>query len=182
MNRSDLIKAVIWLDQVASQAKSEAAKLRDELAADARAEFDEQGAAPTWRIPDLATVAASVSHESAYVEHEAEFTRWVAERYPHNIAQVVRPAFAKVLLESAAIHYHGADLIAADPETGEVIPGVAVRPGGVFAGLSIRPTSAAREVFGALASHGLRELAAKASPAVPVVLAELAPQREAADA
>ena len=168
MNRTDLIKAIVWLDQLVAQAKAESSKLRLELMADARAEFEEQGTAPTWRIPDLATVAAAVSHSTAYVADEPAFTAWVAKRYPTEIERRVRPVFTELVLKSANV-----DGTLVSYEDGEVVPGLAVRPGGEFAGVSIRATREAKEVFSALASHGLRELAAHASPVVPVVLAEL---------
>jgi hypothetical protein len=174
MNRTDAIKAIVWYDQLIAAAKTEAAKLRADLYADAKAEFEEQGTAPTWRIPDLATVAAAVSHTAVYVSDEHAFTDWVAKRYPEQIETRVRPSFV-----SANEHWtqvSGDDVSVA--KTGEVVPGLAVRHGGEFAGVSIRATAEAKEVFRALANHGLRELAASASPAVPVVIAEL----EAADA
>lgn len=171
MNRTDAIKAIVWLDQLAAQAKAEAAKLRADLVADARAEFDEQGTAPTWRIPDVATVAASVSHETVYVADEAVFTKWAVERYPTEVETIrrIRESWRTRFLGEVIVEFEGL----VDRSTGEVVPGLAVKAGGEFAGISIRPTSAAKEVFSALAEHGLRELVAKASPAVPVVLAEV---------
>jgi hypothetical protein len=171
MNRQDTVKAIIWLDQLMAQAKVERQKLAGDLAADARAEFEEQGTAPTWRIPDIATVAASVSHETVTVSDHVRFQRWVAKRYPTEIEEVlvVRPAWLGDFLKRCQTN----DLDAVDPDTGEIVPGLTVLPGGSFAGVSIRATGAAKEVFGALANHGLRELATKAGPSVPVVIAEL---------
>ena len=176
MNRADAIKTIVWLDQLAAAAKTEAAKVRADVLADARAEFEEQGMAPTWRIPDIATVAASVTHASVYVEDEAAFVAWVGKRYPTEVETktVVRAAWQTGFLTRAP----GSHGLVADPDTGEVVPGLNVRRGGEFSGISIRPTPAAKEVFAALAEHGLRELVAKAAPSTPVVLAEL----EAADA
>ena len=168
MNRGDLVKQAIFWDQVAAAAKAEGAEIRAMLYADAKADFEEHGTAPTWRIPDLATVAAAVSHQSVYVADEPTFAAWVAKRYPTEIETRVRPAFVELVLKSANV-----DGTLVSYEDGEVVPGLAVRPGGEFAGVSIRATREAKEVFSALASHGLRELAAHASPVVPVVLAEL---------
>lgn len=178
MNRQEAVEAIVWLDALAAQARTEAAKYRADLLADARAEFEEQGTAPTWRIPDVATVAASVSHASVYVCDETAFTRWVAARYPTEVETIerVRAAWQAGFLVRAL----GSVGIVNDPETGEVVPGLAIRPGGQFAGVSIRPTAAAKEVFTALADAGLRQLAASASPNVPVVLAELGPGLEPA--
>lgn len=170
MNRTEIVTACIWLDQLAAHAKAERAKLAAQLSADARAEFEEQGTAPTWRIPDVATVAASVSHESAYVCDEKTFTEWVSKRYATEVETVtrVRPAFQTGLL--SGLRSEGEMAFMPD---GEVVPGVMVRPGGEFAGVSIRATAAAKEVFGALADAGLKRLALDAGPAVPVVLAEV---------
>lgn len=173
MNRTELVTAVIWLDELAKAAKAEAAKLRADLAADACAELEEQGTAPTWRIPDVATVAASVSHAAVYVDDEDTFTAWVQKRYPTETVVRVRPAWLAGYLQRAV----GSVGVVADPDSGEVVPGLVLRRGGDFAGISIRPTSDARAVFAAVAGKSLRELAQSAGPSVPVVLAEL----EAAD-
>ena len=42
------------------------------------------------------------------------------------------------------------EYVAVDPRTGERLPGVGVRPGGEFNGLTIRVSAAAKEVFDAL--------------------------------
>lgn len=174
MNRTQLTTAVIWLDAIAEAAKAKSAELRADLAADAKAEYEEQGTAPTWRIPDVATVSASVSHEAAYVDDERAFVRWVTERYPDEVVTSVRPSWQKAFLSAATID---GDSVA-DRSTGEVVPGLGVREGGRLTGVSIRATSDAKGVFAAVAEHSLKELAASAGPGVPVVLAEL----EATDA
>lgn len=176
MNRTELVQAVVWLDQIAAHAIAEGAKLREQLTADARAEYEEQGTAPTWRIPDVATVAAAVSHESVYVADETAFTRWVMSRYPTEIETVskVRTAWLADFLRTVTVEHGTIDgQVAFDTSSGEWVSGLAVREGGRFAGVSIRATSEAKAAFGAVANHALRQLAATAGPAVPVVLAEL---------
>ncbi len=169
MNRVETIRAVVWLDQLAAKAKDEAGKLRADLVADARAEYEEQGTPPTWRPPDLATVAARVSHETAYVADEAAFAAWVQSRYPTeaDTRVVVRQAWQELFLKSAATSGE----VVVDTATGEVVPGLKVRPGGEFLGITISASPLAKQVMGALAEHGLRRLAAEASPEAPVVLA-----------
>jgi hypothetical protein len=169
MNRSDRVKAIVWLDQLVAAAAAESAKLRGELDQDARNEFEECGTAPTWRIPDVATISSSVTHESVNVTDPAAFAQWVSKRYPTEVELSVRAAWWKTFRTKV----QPADDVVCDPETGEVVPGLGVREGGQFGGISVRVTAAAKEVFGALADHGLRELVAAAGPAVPVVLAEL---------
>lgn len=173
MNRSELVRAVVWLDQVAEMAKARSKEFRDQLAADARAEYVEQHTAPTWRLPDLATVAMSVSTERAEVTNDIAFMDWVTARYPGKVETVsrVHAGWMERFLKAAPIHVDGDRMYATDPETGEVVPGVSVRPGGVPLGVSVRVTAAAKEVFSKLATHGLQRLALEAGPAVPTVLA-----------
>lgn len=171
MNRTQIVQAVVFLDQLAAHAKAEGAKLRDQLTADARAEYEEQGTAPTWRIPDVATVAASVTHESVSVADEEAFTAWVKSRYSTEVEMVakIRAAWLALFLSNAKISGD----YAVDPFSGEVVPGLAVREGGRFSGISVRATSEAKAVFAAVAEQSLKKLALDAGPAVPVVLAEV---------
>lgn len=172
MNRTEITTAIIWLDQLAAAAKAEGAKLREMVYADAKAEYEEQGTAPTWRIPDVATIAASVSHESVSVGDTDALVEWVIQRYPTEIEvkTVVRAAW----LNDFVTRCEPNGDVACDPSTGEVVPGLSVREGGRFAGITIRPTADAKAVFAAVAQQSLTKLAAEAGPSVPVVLAELA--------
>ena len=171
MNRTEITTAIIWLDQLAAAAKAEGAKLREMVYADARAEYEEQGTAPTWRIPDVATIAASVSHESVSVADDVTFTDWVLKRYPTEVETIsrVRPAWLTQFLGACDTNGDAA----VDSSSGEVVPGLGVREGGRFAGITIRPTADAKAVFAAVAQQSLTKLAAEAGPSVPVVLAEL---------
>lgn len=175
MNRSEVVRAVVWLDQVAEMAKVRSKEFRDQLAADARAEYAEQGTASTWRMPDLATVVMSVSSERTEVTNDVAFLDWVCARYPDKVETVsrVHVGWMERFLKEARIHVDGERMYATDPETGEIVPGVSVRPGGVPLGVSVRVTAAAKEVFSKLATHGLQRLALEAGPAVPTVLAEV---------
>lgn len=183
MNRADAVKAIVWLDQVAARAKLEAAAIRAAIEADAKAELAEQGTAPTWRLPDLGTVALSVSHEAVVVADEDAFTKWVAERYPTEVVQVlrVRPAWRAGFLDRAGAYPAAVgELVAVDPETGEIVPGLVVRPGGQPVGITIRPSTEAKQVYAAVAERSLKRLALDAGPAVPTVLAELGGEEMAA--
>jgi hypothetical protein len=172
VNRSAVTQAVVWLDAIAAKAKAERDRLREQLDADAYAEFREQGTAPTWRIPDVATVSASVSKQSVSVADEVAFAEWVTERYPDAVETVtrVRDSWRQAFLDRH-VEVAGEDM--ADTATGEVVPGVKVRPGGRFLGVSIRASAEAKQVFGLAAGEGLKHAAALAGPNVPVVLAEL---------
>lgn len=150
MNRTELVTRIVFFDQIAARAKEAAQLLRNDLTADARAEFEEQGTAPTWRIPDLATVATAVTHEAPGLADEAAFVAWVRERYPTEVETVhrARPAWMAPFLAGLT----ACDESAVDPSTGEVVPGIAMRPGGRFAGVSIRPTAEGKAVVGAVAA------------------------------
>ncbi len=157
MNRTELTQAIIWLDQIAAHAKAEGQKLREQIGSDARKEFEEQGTAPTWRIPDVATIAASVTHESVSVGDNAIFVRWVQSRYMTEVEPVLTVRTAWLTGFLARVRVDGEQVV--DPDTGEVVPGLTVREGGRFAGVSIRPTAEAKAAFGAVAEHSLRKLA-----------------------
>lgn len=142
MNRADMTRqALIW-DAVAVEARRRSGIYRDQLADAARTELAEQGVAPTWRLPDLATVTLPVSRETAYVADLEALTKWAAARHPAEMEETLRPAFVAALLSRLAT----ADGIAVDHETGEVIPGVGVRPGGQPGSLTIKATAAAKPV------------------------------------
>ena len=96
--------------------------------------------------------------ETAVAAFEADGGAWALEAYFAQDRDISSPEVTKFV---------------DDPDTGEVVPGLAIRPGGQLAGVSIRVSGAGKQVFAALASEGLRKLALSASPAVPTVLAEL---------
>jgi hypothetical protein len=177
VNRSDIVKGIVWLDQIAARAKEEAATLRHQLDEDARAEYEEQGTAPTWRMPEVATIQLSVSKEAVVVGDERVFAEWVAKRYPDEVYTVtrVRQSFTTAFTERHVLK-EPEGLV--DSATGEVVPGLVLRQGGIPLGVSIRPTADVKAAYAAVADHALRRLAVDAGPSMPVVLAEL----EAADA
>lgn len=145
MNRADIVKGVLIWEQVAAAAKEKAGEFREQLNADARAELEEQGTAPTWRLPDVGAVTLPVSVETPYVADMKALLNWAAERYPAEVETVVqlRPEFVAGLTERAIID--GGQVI--DRTLGEVVPGFAVRPGGIPKALSIRPTPAAKSLI-----------------------------------
>ncbi len=175
MNRMQTVTAMVWLDQIAAHAKAVRDQLRGQLDADAAREYETGGTVPTWRIPDVATVSGSVSKQTIGVTDEAAFTDWVQERYPDAIRTLatVRAGWRERFLETAQVD--GDDV--SDPDTGEVIPGLTVRRGGRFLGVSVRATVDAKGVLGIAAVEGLKHAATLAGPNMPIVLAELEPAR-----
>lgn len=126
MNRLEATQQVLLLEAAAAQLRERAKAVRLELDADARHEFEEQGAAPTWRLADLGTWSLPVSNEAPYVADPAALAEWVKRRYPSEIREVVNPAFQSALLQRLRPLGDGVY----DPATGEAIPGLGVRPGG----------------------------------------------------
>jgi hypothetical protein len=170
VNRFELIRRTLMWESVAAAARARASGIREQLTADARAEYAEQGTAPTWRLPDIGTVTLPVSKESVYVADETALTRWVDANAPSEIEIVyrIRPAYLTSLLGSVRCVDGLEEHMVADDE-GTIIPGLAVRPGGDAASsLSFRPTPLAKQV----AAAGAERLMESVEKAIgePIVL------------
>lgn len=166
-----MIRQTLLWEQVAAAARAKAAKFREELTADAQAEYAEQGTAPTWRLPDIGTVTLPVSRDTVYVADEHALIEWVHRNAPEEIETTyrVRPAYVTALLDSV----HAVDgldgYVVADNE-GTVIPGLAVREGGQPGSLSFRPSPDAKRVAAAGAERLVESL--ESAIGQPIVLAE----------
>lgn len=158
MNRTEHLQEVLRLEGLADAARQRAQDHRDALAADARDELDREGAAPTWRVSDIGTITLPVSQPTPFVHHPAAFLAWCKQRYPDAIEHIeqVRGSFQTALLAGALLEE--GEVI--DGGTGEVIPGVSVRPGGVPKALTIRATPEAKAVFAAIGARLLDDLLA----------------------
>lgn len=169
MNRQDLITRTLMLESVAAEAKGRAQKLRDLLAADARAEFAEQGTAPTWRIQDVGTVTLPVSSERVVVSDEDALTAFAKQRFPDEVEVLerIRPAFLPVLI---GFMDHDDERVF-DGE-GTVVPGLSVRPGGTPQSLSFRPSRDAQAVARAAAEKLVGDV--EEALGGPLILAEVA--------
>jgi hypothetical protein len=86
---------------------------------------------------NLGAVSLACGDPKAKVNDTAAFTAWVADRYPGELVQVVREAFAKKVLDGATA---AGDPI--DPATGEIIPGVEMVAGEPY--VTVRPSTEAR--------------------------------------
>jgi hypothetical protein len=175
MNRMQQISAILWLEQLAAEATRQAATIRSEIQDDAVKEYRDTGAAPTWRWQDLARVTLPVSQSGVQVSDPKAFLAWVEKHYPGEIVvetiRTIRTSWMKVFLDRVWKQSDGEVL--ADPEGGAKVDGLAVKAGGVPKSIAITADATAKHVFGQLAEHGLKELAAAKGPFVPVVLAEL---------
>jgi len=99
--------------------------VRDELDEQARQEM-EPGDRVIAKLPSgekVGSVTLTQGRVSARVVDKDAFTRWVAERFPAEVVQVVRESFAKTVLD--AVKRNGGWV---DKATGELVqvPGVAV--------------------------------------------------------
>lgn len=168
MNRFEMIRRTLMWDQVAAAAKAKAAQLRGELTADARAEYAEQGTAPTWRLPDIGTVTLPVSSERVVVADEEALTDWVQKFHPSEVETFtrVRPGFLSVLLAESKGDGDGVVWM----REGALVPGLAVVEGGRPGSLSFRPSPMAKQIAAAGAERLLESV--EASLDAPIVLAE----------
>lgn len=141
MNRAEMTRRVLLLEAAAAELTARAKTIRDDLNADARAEYEEQGSAQTWRF-EIGTWSQGVSKEAATVTDGAELVGWVKRRYPTEIVEVINPAFQRALLGRLS----PAGEVVSDPATGEVVPGLGVRPGGVPLTLRFKPNGDAQAV------------------------------------
>jgi hypothetical protein len=144
VNRLEATQQVLLLEAAAAQLRERAKAVRLELDADARHEFEEQGAAPTWRLADLGTWSLPVSKEAAYVADEAEFLDWLKRFHPTEVETVerVRPAFLSRMLPECS----GEDGDVVWMREGALVPGLAIRPGGLALSLRFKPNSDAMAV------------------------------------
>jgi hypothetical protein len=145
MNRAERLQELLRLDGLIAAAKARSTEHRVALNLEATGEYEREGMAPTWRWPDLGTVILPLSQEAAVVSDPEALLAWCSERHPEQVFTVVqiRPAYVAALLQGAVL----VDGTAADPSTGEVIPGLAVRTGGIPKALTIRATPDATAIF-----------------------------------
>lgn len=158
MNRAEMTRRVLLLETAAAELRSRAAAVRADLNADARAELAEQGMAPTWRWPDIGTVSLGVSREAVVVDDEDAFLAWLRDEFPTEVERIerCRPAFFTAL--SNFVAQAGEDVV--HTGTGQIVPGLRIRPGGDPLPLSFRLTAGAKAVAAEHAGKLVDQLAA----------------------
>lgn len=158
MNRSEMTRRVLLLETAAAELRARAASVRADLNADARAELAEQGMAPTWRWPDIGSVSLPISRESVVVDNEDTFLDWIRVTFPTEVERTerVRPAFFTAL--SQTVTQVGEDVV--HTGTGEIVPGLRIRPGGEPGSLSFRISAGAKAVAAEAAGRLIDELTA----------------------
>jgi len=132
---ADDTRAILVLEAFAAEAKRIADAKRAELTAQARAQLARDGVAPSWTLPAIAKVTLGLTRETVEVSDSDKLLAWVQQRNPSEVEQQprVRPAYLNVLLGQVKVD---GDLVVW-AETGEIVPGLAVRPGGKPKGLTI---------------------------------------------
>jgi len=144
MSRADDVRNILVLEEFANRAREEARAIRDRMDAEARHEYDTEGVATTWRLRDIATVSLSLTRESVTVSDSDKLLEWVRHRHPDEVETVttvqVRPSFVTALIGAVDT----ADGFAVVEGTGEIVPGLAVRPGGQPRSLSIKAEPAVK--------------------------------------
>lgn len=158
MNRADLTKSILLYEQLAGAARDKAAAYRAELTTQAAAEYEQQGMAPSWKLPDVGRVVLPTTEAAAYVTDAGALLKWVAERFPGEIEEIVQvnSVFAAALHKRVVVDEDRVVF----PDTGEIVPGYGVRPGGVAKSLTITPTADAKGVARAYAEGLLERFAA----------------------
>lgn len=154
MNRIETVQEVLRLEGIAAAATARAGKYRDELDTQAREELAEQGTAPTWRLPELGTIALPVSKAAVYVSDIDALKKWVEANRPSEITTVteIRASYQRALLDAVVATPDGVLL------NGEVVPGLSVRPGGVPQSLRFTIAPDVRQVYAVLGDALLDEL------------------------
>lgn len=137
MTRVEMTRQILIWEAVATGAKEMAGELRDQLAEAAHTELAEQGTAPTWNMPDLATVTLPMSKPTTVVADQTALTQWMRLRRPTETEVTIRPTSLRSLLREVRAD---GDLI--HLPDGEIVPGLEVRPGGQPKALAIRANPA----------------------------------------
>lgn len=158
MNRRDVITAVAYYEKVAEVAKERADRLRADLGADARAEYEEQKTVPTWRS-DVARVSGSLSRRAVVVDDPDVFGEWTSRRYPTEVESrtvyEIQQAWLKRFLTKGVTVVDGDTVCDGD----EVVPGLKVRAGGEFRNVSVVVHPEAKNLLTQLADRHVAQMA-----------------------
>lgn len=155
MNRTDLTKEIARREALASAWSASAKELRTELELAARREFEDNGTGVTWTMRDLGRVTLPLSTEAPVIADIDALLKWCKERHPDNVQTVeqVRVAYQTWLLGNVVCD----NGVAVHPETGEIIPGLAVREGGKPKTLTITFDRSVKDVYASYAAAVVAE-------------------------
>ncbi len=172
MNRYDKAREIARREAIAAEWNASAKVLRDEMDADARREWQENGSGTTWTFKDLGRVTLPLSNETPYVSDIAALLKWCKERFPQHVEQVeqVISSFQAWLLKNGVCDAEAGVVL--HPKTEEVIPGLGVREGNQPGSLTVVVDPAAKALYRNYARQVVAEaLAAEYGEAVRDVAA-----------
>jgi hypothetical protein len=158
MNRADKVKEIARQEALAAAWKTSAARLREELDREARADYAANGSGVTWTFRDLGQVTLPLSKEAVAVTGVDALLKWCKQTHPEQVEQVaqVRAAYQTYLLKNATVTEDGAVVLLDERgQPGEAIPGMTVRSGGIPGALTI---TVDREVKPLLANYAANEV------------------------
>lgn len=116
--------------------------LRDDLVAEARREVEENGTAPTWRLPHGRITTALTRNRVEIVDQDA-FMDWLFQQHPtevveRTVREVRNPAWLRRELEEMA---------AETPELADGIPGLVFVKGGEYRSTSFTLETDVKELM-----------------------------------
>lgn len=145
MSIAEETRRILILEAFAKEANLLASEGRARLRKQAVEQLNSDGVAPSWTLPQIATVTLGTTTGGVYVDDDAKLTAWVQQIAPDQIRQVpeVSAEFMASLLKTVTVD---GDLIVW-PDTGEIVPGLKVKPAGEPKNLAIVPKPGVRGVL-----------------------------------
>lgn len=170
MNRADMTRNLLLLEQVAKKAYARAARLREQLQAKAVDEYQTEGTAPSWGIPDLGRLVLPITKDVVVVTDEQKLVGWLEENLPHAVEKRPRSADLKALLDTVLWEPGQSgetDFFCLPNGRGGLIPGLAMRRGGTPKTLTFTPDGTAAKVAGQAADALLGKVVAELGIELP---------------
>lgn len=160
MTIKDEVRNILVLEAFAAEATRIAADKRASLNEAARRQLESEGVAPSWTLPGIAKVGLSFSKPATVVADAAKLTAWIIAKRPELTEQItrVRPADQAAFL----VGLDTQDGVPVDRETGEIVPGIEVRPGGQPKSLNVIPDAEVKATL----SGQVAQMLATAHPSV----------------
>lgn len=160
MTIKDDVRNILVLEAFAAEATRIAADRRAALNETARRHLEAEGVAPSWTLPGIAKVGLSFSKPATVVADAAKLTAWIIAKRPELTEQITRVRPAEQAAFIAGLDTQ--DGVPVDRETGEIVPGVEVRPGGQPKSLNVVPDAEVKATL----SGQVAQMLATAHPAI----------------
>lgn len=160
MTIKDDVRNILILEAFATEATRIAATKRIALNEQARQQLETEGVAPSWTLPGVAKVGLSFTKQAAAVTDMVKLTDWMVAKH-HDLTETIvqiRPTQLTRFLAELSTE----DGVPVDKETGEIVPGITIRPGGQPKSLSVIPDPGVKVTI----SDQVAQMLATAHPAV----------------